>query len=879
VWEEADETSNVKDQLVVEIRHEDDVDWSEYLSVHHSSQSTQIPASSQPPYCSLPASSRPITQSQRTIPDSQEEISQDTGSNRPASAIESLEKELGLSSGWSASALGPSQEPSSSIPSHQFDPLRIIPDSQSRLLSRSVSVPLQNSQHSACIWPGISASQSDKGSSSSDLPAVGLLFSQLPKFSPSTPSLSLRRRGIPQRASHRKSQSSYLSSSDLRRPTSKGGEPTGSSQRSQPLTSQLPAFGAPGTAPKQKTSSNRNSPLYFTQPVLSLPSFATSLTPINPVAADTAGPPSSVVPETVLRHPASFDQDTTSRGPCSPRLESPFRSPVSPTRKRQGDQALIPNQHSRRAQSHDTAGKMSEAQQAGEMSATEALLDVHRQFVSSLDTSALVPDAEGASGLPGVNIEHDAAALEMEAIDGQAGHLVGSMTETDNPASLLGTDAPLFPPSVHVVGTDAGHLNDFATPTLATVAPAEVTSLPIPEVEALLAPPSEVQMSMELPYTSGRRLPHQAESTAATQDGIISGPPTATDIAETASSSSGGESPDIASFPLHTVADPLSKEYLVTLPFSSNRRHLYLEKLNRAKSAIGEYGLYFQSELTPDPKVSSVYQIDKLFAELINICDLPDTLERSSVEKMTQKELQKLCVETNAKFAFIYDLLMDLQDSGGKVLIIARSDELLCYLESLLIPEGFAFSRQGLDQMQHVQTDSVKVVLARQNQELVDTATDFDIVIGFDFEFKQSTIAREIASSDPSTLPYVFSLVIGHSIEHLDIHLTTKNPGMDLLYRKNGLAIMLWKTQPTIADPPGYWKPYAIAKQLASLVRQTGEALLWRPMEIPEHVVQIYLDPPSGEPNLSPEIVIADSNTKKRKLVSTCHHYHRCTLS
>jgi hypothetical protein len=522
---------------------------------------------------------------------------------------------------------------------------------------------------------------------------------------------------------------------------------------------------------------------------------------------------------------------------------------------------------------------MSETQHAGEKSATEALLDVHRQFLSSLESSALTPDAEGASALLGVTIEHDAATSAMEAIDEQPRHPLGSIAA--HPALVLGTDASLYPSSVDVVGVGSGHLDDFATPTTATVAPAEVTSLHIAEPEVIQAPSSEVQMSMELPYTSGRRLPPQSEAITATQDGIISGPATATDLADTSSSSSGEESPDVASFPVHTEADPLDKEYLVTLPFSSNRRHLYLEKLDRAKMAIAEYGNYFQNELHRNPKESSIYKIDSLFAELVNICDLPDKLERSSIEKMTQKDRQRLCVETNAKFAFIYDLLKDLQDTDSKVLIVARSDELLFYLESLLIPEGYAFSRQGLGKMQYLQsTSNMRIVLARSDQELVETASDFDIVIGFDFEFKQSAVAQEMAASgDPSTLPYVFTLVIGHSIEHLDIHLTAKNPSMDRLERKNGLAIVLWKMRHEIAEPSGYWKPYPIAQHLASVVKQTGETLHWRPMDIPEHVVQIYLDPPlSGEPNSSEESVVADVNSKKRKLVSTCHLSYRHAL-
>ena len=414
----------------------------------------------------------------------------------------------------------------------------------------------------------------------------------------------------------------------------------------------------------------------------------------------------------------------------------------------------------------------------------------------------------------------------------------------------FGAEAPETTPLFPTQEQPPSH--DDAIPV--TVAPSDIQPQ---ELNPLTVAPMDITTSAELPSTGGRHLPGHGAVFPGRQPVSL----------DPQSNLAFSMQEDEADEP-HRLPDDEPKEFIVTLPSPANQRPFYDDIIMDSRPDIESFCRIFSNEVLRTPKPSAIHKIEALFLKLLDISDYPPHLDTASWDSMSPKEVQNYLYESNAKFALIWDLLALLRDMPTKVLIIARSERLLSFMETLAVVEGYAFSRTGLQDMQFEHARSpLSIVLALPDQDLPDAPSDFDLVFGYDFEFRRSVFADRLAGLQPGQKhPMVLTLVITHSLEHIDLCITDKDPDIPELDRKNALVVALTKIRGMIVNPElGRAKPHEIAQHFASLLGGPAEPRDYEPVPLPDSVLDVYLDPTQPEEGPFDE---GGLDSRKRKLVS-----------
>ncbi|KAF5133309.1 hypothetical protein E5D57_003932 [Metarhizium anisopliae] len=154
----------------------------------------------------------------------------------------------------------------------------------------------------------------------------------------------------------------------------------------------------------------------------------------------------------------------------------------------------------------------------------------------------------------------------------------------------------------------------------------------------------------------------------------------------------------------------------------------------------------------------------------------------------------------------------------------------------------------------------VTLILPGKNVE----EDDFDIVIGYDHSFGGSEIQKKLEPEIPEARsPMVLILVTTHSIEHIDLYISDD---LTPLERKNALMSGIVRSRHLVSDPDrGYSEPHEIASLFLDYLNGQTEEITWKPIPVPEDVMDIYLNsqsrsqmPVEGTPELE--------NARKRKL-------------
>ncbi|KAK8929539.1 hypothetical protein VCV18_002202 [Metarhizium anisopliae] len=154
----------------------------------------------------------------------------------------------------------------------------------------------------------------------------------------------------------------------------------------------------------------------------------------------------------------------------------------------------------------------------------------------------------------------------------------------------------------------------------------------------------------------------------------------------------------------------------------------------------------------------------------------------------------------------------------------------------------------------------VTLILPGKNVE----EDDFDIVIGYDHSFGGSEIQKKLEPEVPEARsPMVLILVTTHSIEHIDLYISDD---LTPLERKNALMSGIVRSRHLVSDPDrGYSEPHEIASLFLDYLNGQTEEITWKPIPVPEDVMDIYLNsqsrsqmPVEGTPELE--------NARKRKL-------------
>ncbi|KAI1214629.1 uncharacterized protein F4807DRAFT_455083 [Annulohypoxylon truncatum] len=286
---------------------------------------------------------------------------------------------------------------------------------------------------------------------------------------------------------------------------------------------------------------------------------------------------------------------------------------------------------------------------------------------------------------------------------------------------------------------------------------------------------------------------------------------------------------------LHPYVPTGHNEFLVTLPFYSNCRPVYNDVLRENEGLIREYNASFLvlPHLKPHPAVVS--KVDEMFSRLFDVCDLPPFME--TIPSMAPDEVAKHVVGTNAKFAFIDELLTCLADvkSDKKILILSRPGKVMDLLDQVVKTRGYRYIRSGVEIVgpstaQHSLTVAISSTLDKSSSILEDV----DAVIAFDHTYRPELLPSRIRERSP----ILMVLTNACSIQHLNMRISE---GIEPLERKNVLVLALVKAMRYIEDVGSsqITQLHSAAELFSDYIQdQDNDDFYWDPLEVPENVFE-----------------------------------------
>jgi hypothetical protein len=314
--------------------------------------------------------------------------------------------------------------------------------------------------------------------------------------------------------------------------------------------------------------------------------------------------------------------------------------------------------------------------------------------------------------------------------------------------------------------------------------------------------------------------------------------------------------------------------YVVTLPMLASTRAQYLETIRSNKFTMVKYGNCFSADSAEVPDDALVSEMDALFKQLVDLCDMPAFA--ASLPDMPPEAKKKHATGTNSKFSFVYEFLDQIQESSTRVLLIARPDRVLEYLEAVVATSGFRYRYLGQEADPEESSDGLDVTIAGSDQDLSGIGTGFDVIILFDNAARSSVELPRHLFQDGLECPVILSLVVTCSIEHIDLRLSDD---IDPLERKNAVNFALVASKDVIRDPArsGFQEPHQLAVQFAEFVTDPSGELDWEPQSIPDVLFDFY-----RSSQIQPEESLQDSggrvadsarsNSRKRIMVSIFKH-------
>lgn len=309
------------------------------------------------------------------------------------------------------------------------------------------------------------------------------------------------------------------------------------------------------------------------------------------------------------------------------------------------------------------------------------------------------------------------------------------------------------------------------------------------------------------------------------------------------------------------LQEPVSSRHIVTLPFQASLRPLYDDTLLESKREVTQFGAVFNSEVYTEPDQSLIEKIDHVFNQLHNICDYPPDAVGGTLEDLPSDQLIKYCCDSNPKFNFIYELLQGLT-KDTRVLIVARSVELLRLLHRLteVLEVECVWEENPTSQFT---SSAARVELCLPDKAVNEQ--DFDVVVGYDYSFSSSSIAKKLDELESTLSTLVLVLVTTHSIEHIDMHVSDD---LSPLERKNALMSGIVRSRQLVSDPDrGYPEPHEAASIFLDYLNGELDNVIWEPVPVPEDVLDVYMSSqarpqmPEVAPGTTPE-----PESRKRKL-------------
>ncbi|RBQ79021.1 hypothetical protein VDGD_01395 [Verticillium dahliae] len=509
---------------------------------------------------------------------------------------------------------------------------------------------------------------------------------------------------------------------------------------------------------------------------------------VSQVTCDSSSP-DNVVPDLVVRRAICSDPETSSSRPAN----SSKMSGVAPD---EDDPVALLLDAAAGQQNAESSAPISEFPDVNDLfdfigSSNRTKLpaeDVNQEMTDSGETETILPGA--------VPVANDILLSAPE------------------PASL-----PLMPVMAELQG--AVNESDLEIATSTDMSGALLQPEPVPEVFPATISPSEISRTIE-------------------PESLMQGP------LEPPTMSIEAVDPEITSSPSSEV--PVSGQYLVTLPLPANMKEVYLNTILRYRREIEAFNNQQSNEGTP-PDAQLSAQIDRFFGDLFDICDHPASLGADELRQLDTTDIQKHAMGTNSKFYFVGRLLERLAYTDKKVLIIARSQKLLGYLQAII----------GTINPSDREESELVVQLAHAEQDV--DALAFDIVIGYDSAYAASVASQQVEQAEPSKKPVVISLVITYSIEHFEVVIPTDFGDLD---RKNALLISIFQSRAVLANH-GDQDVERVVAEFAEHLRDPDLAFDWEPELIPSDLLDFYDNAQKSQTQPQSQLEARQISALKRK--------------
>ena len=336
---------------------------------------------------------------------------------------------------------------------------------------------------------------------------------------------------------------------------------------------------------------------------------------------------------------------------------------------------------------------------------------------------------------------------------------------------------------------------------------------------------------------------------------------------------------DTVSDPLHSLSIPHDltsslplpidnqlpiEHHIVTLPFHASRRPFYDDTLLKYRSEARDFSTRFNEEIFYRPEESLIAKVDELFKELTQICDYPPDIIGTDLGELSENEKARYMFDSNPKFNFLVGFLNNLEKKQVRVLITARSNELLQLLTDVATSVGSSWKCKTLQKSSKGRRDgTLHLTIALSLEEDIDVFA-YDVVIGFDSSFTGSPLARDLAAGQTSRRqPLHLLLVTAYSIEHIDRHVPED---LSALERKNFLLVGIAAARELVAghtdtDCP---EPHIAARIFANYVNGYSDEISWLPAPLPDSVLDVYM---STQTNETEADELENDLHRKRKLV------------
>ncbi|KAM0267719.1 hypothetical protein ACHAPA_005556 [Fusarium lateritium] len=331
---------------------------------------------------------------------------------------------------------------------------------------------------------------------------------------------------------------------------------------------------------------------------------------------------------------------------------------------------------------------------------------------------------------------------------------------------------------------------------------------------------------------------------------------------------SSGLSITMGQVPVDQVSDASSEssqrddsllQYPITLPMQASRRPYYGEVIKDHTAEIQAFSRFFTGETSEKPADGLVEKINDLFDRLFGICDYPQDVIGSSLESQPSSDIAKYSCDANSKFCFLFELMSALDGKEQGILIVVRSQELMRLIFAVTELAKVECSAESISKRTDYPSVT-RITLALSTEEF--DPFNFDVVIGYDFHFSRSSIARQLYTKSSRKSPLVLLLVTTHSIEHVSLHPWDTIADLEA---KNAILACTVSAGRYLEDPErGYGEPHKVAEVFAAYLNGNTDTLNWEPQTIPDDVLDIFENPMTQTRTLF-SMDSLDGNGLKRK--------------